>query len=155
MKGVLLLKLADLLEELPAKRFDYTVWVGPEWMGKEDLSCGTVACALGWATTMSPLRRMGLHLDKSGEVGIKPTPANGLSPGDIYDQVLNSPFYAAAYAFGISQDEACWLFSPYRRRIEGTDKPRGPRPGPNSSAKSVAKHIRKFVEWKRAQGKKR
>jgi len=54
-----LLKLADFLEKLPRKRFDYGNWIGDDWKGKADLSCGTTACALGWACAMPAFRRLG------------------------------------------------------------------------------------------------
>lgn len=67
-----LLKLADFLEKLHAdkkrrKQFDYTNWVNRAlWKGKADLSCGTTACALGWATTIPEFRKAGLRLGKNG-----------------------------------------------------------------------------------------
>lgn len=57
-----LLKLADFLEALPRKRFVYNYWVGPDWRGDKEFSCGTTACALGWATTMPAFRRLGLRM---------------------------------------------------------------------------------------------
>lgn len=56
-------KLADFLETVPKERFRYDVWVGKDWKGKPDLSCGTRACAAGWATTMPEFRRLGLRLE--------------------------------------------------------------------------------------------
>lgn len=57
-----LIKLAVFLEKLPPKRFDYGVWAGNNWKGKPDLSCGTTACALGWATTIPEFKKLGLRL---------------------------------------------------------------------------------------------
>jgi len=59
-----LLVLAAFLEKLPPDRFDFGQWVGADWKGSPDLSCGTTACALGWATTIPRFRRMGLRLYK-------------------------------------------------------------------------------------------
>lgn len=61
-----LLKLADFLEKLPRKRFDYATWVGDTWDGTplQSESCGTTACALGWAATMPLFRRLGASLKK-------------------------------------------------------------------------------------------
>lgn len=60
-----LLKLAVFLRTVPRKRFDYSVWVGTNWRGAPNLSCGTTACALGWATTMPEFRRLGLRMSRS------------------------------------------------------------------------------------------
>lgn len=57
-----LLKLAAFLEKLPPERFSLATWVGRFWAGKQDLSCGTTACAMGWAATMPEFRRLGLRL---------------------------------------------------------------------------------------------
>jgi len=35
------------LESLPPKQFYYGAYAGLDWGGKQDLSCGTAACALG------------------------------------------------------------------------------------------------------------
>lgn len=45
-------------------KFWFGSWVGYGWGGKPDLSCGTTACAVGWATTIPYLRKRGLHLIK-------------------------------------------------------------------------------------------
>ena len=58
----MLLELADLLDSLPPGRFDYSHWVSSNWEGAEDLSCGTTACAAGWATTLPSFRAKGLQL---------------------------------------------------------------------------------------------
>ena len=59
-------RLADFLRnEVPPERFDISTWVGTSakpWLGKEDLSCGTVACAMGWATQVPEFRAAGLRL---------------------------------------------------------------------------------------------
>lgn len=59
-----LLKLAAFLRTLPRRRFDYTNWVGIDWKGAKDFSCGTTACALGWATTMPAFQRLGLRMGR-------------------------------------------------------------------------------------------
>jgi hypothetical protein len=64
-----LLALARKLDTVPVERFDISTWVGMHWQGKPDLSCGTVACALGWATTIPSFRRLGLRLIE-GSVGL-------------------------------------------------------------------------------------
>ncbi len=125
-----LLKLADFLDALPRGRFSYSTWVGKNWKGKQDLSCGTTACALGWATTMPEFRKLGLRLfppqDGMGaRVGLKNRPGT-----DEYD--------AAGEVFGLGFYDTQELFVPGDR---GEDKP-----GDKATAKQVAKHIRRFVD---------
>lgn len=60
------LRLRAILKKVPRKRFDMGHWVGSDWEGAPDLSCGTSACAAGWATTDPWFRRRGLWLDSNG-----------------------------------------------------------------------------------------
>ena len=62
MRKARLLKWAEFLEQLPPKRWDYGHWVGKSWQGAPDLSCGTTACALGWACTIHSFRKLGLRM---------------------------------------------------------------------------------------------
>lgn len=118
-----LLKLADFLEKLPRKRFDYGTWVGEDWAGKQDLSCGTTACAVGWACTIPAFRRAGLKLAKTSfETG---TPTFG--------EVTS--FKAAAEFFELNMRDVDHLFNPIASHIDEF----------NATPKYVAKKIRKFV----------
>lgn len=77
-----LLKLCDYMESLPRnanKHFhmgsfsshsgDHDHWELPASPQPKDLmTCGTTACALGWATTMPTFRRLGLHFNAMGSV---------------------------------------------------------------------------------------
>lgn len=47
-------------------RFDMRSWVGRDWEGDPSLSCGTAACAAGWATTIPHFRAQGLRLTRAG-----------------------------------------------------------------------------------------
>jgi hypothetical protein len=116
-----LLKLADFLETVPRKRFDFTKWVGLDWKGKADLSCGTSACAIGWATTIPSFRKLGLKLSLNDAGG---TP------------VFNGDFGsdAVAHFFDISILDAEFLFFPLYNDL-----------GDKATPKQVAKHIREFV----------
>lgn len=88
-----LLKLADFLETLRN-------WVGDDWKGKADLSCGTTARALSWATTIPSLRRAGLRLNvDSGLV-------ENRRSGD------RDPISAAMTIFELTIDEASEIFYP-------------------------------------------
>lgn len=102
-----LLKLADFLEKLPRKKFDYDHWAGRDWEGKCDLSCGTTDCALGWATTMPLFRRLGLRL------GFEPN--KGPYPQIIYGQCKNH-YAATKNIFNLTNDDTNFLFIPWLYR---------------------------------------
>ena len=137
-----LLKLVELLEKLPRKRFDYDHWVGSDWKGKPDLSCGTTACAFGWATTIPSFRKAGLHLQ---------------SGYDYTDVIFKGRrgFWAASEFFGLSEEEAENLFSPEGSAYYMIETPfetpssyLKDAPGSDATPKQVAKHIRRFLKWK-------
>lgn len=135
-----LLKLSDLLESLPIGRFDYGHWVGCNWEGKQDLSCGTTACAAGWATTIPELREQGLVLEQDEEVGYIALVREGVE--------IAVTFGALSKVFDLEIREAIYLF---RSDVEMSsfDKYGGlPRsPPPTASATDVAQHLRNFVRW--------
>lgn len=118
-----LLKLADFLSELPRKRFYYGRWVGDNWGGKQDLSCGTTACAFGWAATMPEFRRLGLCI------------APGFLSGVVRLKDGGSSYSAAEKVFGLNPDEHDLLFLPAESGL-----------GERATPKQVAKHIREFVK---------
>lgn len=129
-----LLKLAEFLETVPRNRFkfDAITW---KWKGKQDLSCGAKACAMGWAATMPYFRKMGLRLEKfvTGE--------NELVGEVVVDKAHAGDYLeSACYLFDISYGEANFLFTPSpwdSSRLPGTATP-----------KQVAKSIRDFVARK-------
>lgn len=122
-------KLASFLETLPRERFNYNHWVGDDWKGKENLSCGTTACALGWAATMKPFRKLGLRLVM---------PENDWSPPFVALKDENFPDTPGDW--GTSQDaitevfgtESHDLFFPSDDELKATPK-------------QVAKKIRRFI----------
>lgn len=125
-------ELADFLDELPADRFDYSEWVGEDWEGDPGLSCGTVACAAGWATTLESYQNKGLRLtlfsvevpDESAECW-----GNRRTGIDAMAKVLN-----------ISYEDAALLFLPsraYRGLVA---------PGGQAVPSQVAAHIRRWIE---------
>lgn len=127
-----LLKLAAFLEKLPPERFNFGSWVGENWRGKQDLSCGTTACAMGWAATMRPFRRLGLRLIEWDGEGIAWMPGvkrNSRSVGPWHPSLVS-----AQRIFGLAMDESENLFT-YDSGL-GTN----PLPG------DVARHIRAFVK---------
>lgn len=135
-----LLKLADFLQELPRKRFDYGHWVGDNWGGAADLSCGTTACAWGWATTIPLFRKLGLRLKYrtknsiAAYVGMIEVPKK-----------FDTPSAAASRILDLAYNEYLKLFVP------GHDKTLSYHATP----KQVAKHIRNFVASKYPKKPKR
>lgn len=111
-----LLKLADFLETIPETRFDLRTWVGDSWKGKQDLSCGTTACALGWACTMPEFRKLGVRLKRGelkgpGIVGRRDSDAPAVAKhlfgiGDYDDEgsyeTYYQLFFSSAYSTGIA-----------------------------------------------------
>lgn len=130
-----LLRLAAFLRELPAKRFDYNFFVGDGWKGAQDLSCGTTACAIGWAATMPEFRRRGLRLigtsaavDYQGQEG-----GSGCADGTVEDRhTFMSGVQAGNRIFYLTEDEGHYLFYPRDNEWK-------------ASAKHVAAKIEEFV----------
>ncbi len=111
-----LLLLADFLETVPPERFDMARWTGVDWAGKSDLSCGTAACAMGWATTIPQFRKLGLKLNKFGVPEFKSYFGYG----------------AATRLFDIDFYETTYLFASYTNF--------------RHSSRNVARKIRDFID---------
>jgi len=124
-----LLVLAAFLDELPPERFDYTKWVGRDWGGAEDLSCGTVACALGWATTIPEFRELGLRL-KLGANGS----SGAVTLGDSEYASYGTSIAAAQELFCLTSLQVNLLFVPSGRALYEKSTP-----------KQVADLIRSFA----------
>lgn len=142
-----LLLLADYLDKLPPERFNYNVWVGTDWKGKWDLSCGTKACALGHACTIPELRDAGLRLVREG--------SNGVSGGIVVlaQHLAKEDFDPSNYhcsetrsVFDLTEDEFELLFVPYDHSGMTWEKRRAPNS--DATAQDVADHIRHFVKFK-------
>lgn len=141
--NVRLLKLAAFLEKLPRKRFDYASVVGYDWQGKPDLSCGTTACAIGWAAAMPQFQKLGLKLD------FDPVYGNSRLEGGV----AKGKYNPGTAIFEISDDEWDYLFQPGWNLTDdaGTDLPLPVAPDADATPKQVAKHIRRFVAWRKKQ----
>ncbi len=146
-----LLKLADFLDTLPPERFRYDRWVGDSWKGMQDLSCGTTACALGWAATMPAFRKLGLRLfeiedggKKTGFCALEGTPYNKYSS---YSTLSSYSLDAAMEIFGLSRSEASFIFYPGSEYFLPEETIYSP--GRDAPASEVAKHIRNFVTIRR------
>lgn len=128
-----LLMLASFLERLPPERFNFR-----RWASEEDLnSCGTTACALGWATTIPAFKELGLCLFRPKDhvwVGLRQDIGN---PNIHLSEFAER---AAAAVFGVTPEQFMILFTP--------DDEDGLSPPPNVTAIGMAAHIRKCVaEW--------
>lgn len=135
-----LLKLAAKLEKLPRKRFDYASIVGYGWKGAQNLSCGTTACAIGWAATMPEFRRLGLRLERD-----KWSTAAYVAENDVRE-------FGGLVCFSLTQNDWRYLFQP---SYDGTNYMDGSTCYNDLPAtvtpKQVAKHIRKFVAAREAK----
>lgn len=134
-----LLKLADKLDSLPPARFKYSSWVGDDWKGKPDLSCGTTACAIGWGTTMPVLRRAGLGLYGIGTPMVKVDAEEARLCGMSEGEKTNSYYSIGRQLFAIDSQQFADLFMA-GGNASGSDSDW------NKSAKEIAKRIRDFVD---------
>lgn len=116
-----LLKLADFLESgVPPKRFNMDLWGDGNERGTP--ACGTVACALGWASAVPSLRRAGVELRHSG------SPSWSEFTG-------GSPRSVGRHVFDMTDDQFTDIFAP-----PDTHLLRGKR-----ALGVVARRIRKLV----------
>ncbi len=135
-----LLKLADFLQTLPRQKFDYTSWIGDNWNGESLMTCGTTACALGWATAMPEFRRVGLQMEKIHD---------DYDPRSFYGQVClkDNPGCgeeeAGMQVFGLTSDEFNFVFVPVNLENRNEN---------GATPKQVASKIRKFVKARKAIG---
>lgn len=137
-----LLKLADLLDTVPRKRFNISSWASSKFCGKpkepEHNECNTTACAMGWATTLPVFKRAGLKLR---------LPENKLNYDGCMILTMAKKHMcstylthmdAAAAVCGISYHEAQQLFD--------VEDPSTGKPRSRETPKQVARRIRKFVK---------
>lgn len=125
MRADLLIELANYLDTVPENRFNYATWTSNDW-NKDPHTCGTTACALGWATQIPSFKKLGLRFTPYGNVSTSMTADGYESAGD--------PTEVAAGIFEITIRDAHYLFNPYTNWL-----------GVRSSPARVADHIRRFV----------
>jgi len=125
-----ILRLADFVEKLPRKRFDFRHFVGGDWKGDKELSCGTTACALGWSTAIIYFRRLGLSIRSRGEYKGQVVLKGKLGYQRIADKV-----------FGITEQEFNQLFIP----VYPLDETHGYLNG-GATPKQWARHARRLVK---------
>jgi hypothetical protein len=138
----------DLLELLAAKLetetripFDYGYWVGNDWDGNPELLCGTTVCAGGLATTIPEFRDLGLRLEMHQGAA-----ALILDNSDHYCEGSS----ALAHLLSLTYEEAAFIFLPMEYPPNDCELT-GHSPNPDATARQMAAHIRRFVEWKRGQ----
>lgn len=130
-----LLKLAKFLDKLPREKFDFSTITTlgkksmPEALKAGKHFCGTVGCAIGWMPACFPRDVMWEPHEGGREY---------LSPDVILrrDPVFRD-FGAAEYYFGLSYEEARYVFVPLGHGNSLSD---------TATPKQVAKHIRDFVK---------
>jgi hypothetical protein len=142
-----LLYLADHLDIMPPERFDFSHFVGLNWKGRPDLSCGTTACGLGFATTLPLFRELGLVLKSlplsNGRLFGYPTLADYHDRSDIDVSVeINA---ATEVIFGIDARETDFLFMP-KENLDLCRFDENELLSQSATTKELAAHIRKFVE---------
>lgn len=146
----LLTTLARALTEVPEGQFEFNRWAGEGWTGTTDLSCGTPACAIGWATTMPEFQALGLRLVKvRGQVGVTNREIFA-DEADHFDAFTES-IRTIKHLFGLTHDQAIRLFTPHDEPEFGEDGK--PRPigsdgclWPRATPAEVGAHITRFVE---------
>ncbi len=156
-----MLSLADFLDNLQPGRFKFSSWVGGDWGGLPDLSCGTTACGLGWASAMPEFQALGLVL--SNKVVVWAPSSVPIHPR-LKDDDTRDFFHATAHAteviFGITMEETEFLFTPTENvndeegavdpedMLDPEDEGDDGRLSRRATAKRLARHIRAFVEYK-------
>lgn len=121
MNKELLLVLATHLETaVPEERFNFREIFSGNFKGREDLSCGASACAVGWAITNPVLNAAGINL-------------KGLEGKDQW-VVQPELWVRARVAFGLTIWQMEYLFDPASGGMRYS-----------AHAHEVAKHVREFV----------
>jgi hypothetical protein len=129
-----LLSLAKFLRKVPREQFDFGIWIESSDL-KTPLSlgaCGTLGCALGWASAMPEFNALGLTNDGLSLRYIPP----GNKPGVHYR------YDVASYnIFGLSHGEYFKLFCEGYKLPKVKNITRDSRPGPRTIANSIAQYV--------------
>lgn len=153
-------RLGLLTKELrvwPSEQFFFGEWVGDDWGGMPDLSCGTTGCAVGVASTMPVFRALGLRLartDTAENGGIGYVTIEGTDPirMDWSDGInhFKTSLRAAMTIFDLTYTEASYLFlpeyGPYDLGYDGSVE-LNYSPNENASAIEVADHIDRYIQF--------
>jgi hypothetical protein len=125
---------------VPPERFDFNRWVGNDWGGKWDLSCGTVACSIGFSTTIPYLRKLGLRLFRNLYGSYIPTALTPDTNG-VYSYTVSEHEQSVCQLLGITNREYNWLFVP--SAVSGADNL--PTTATNIE---VADRLAHFIDWR-------
>ncbi len=135
-----LLKLAEVLDNVPVEKFDFGSWGKFNSKGNFDLSCGSTACAIGWASTIPEFQELGLKICYANNSGVR-VPA-------YFRTALWRPLFqgrvdfdAVAELFDISPGDAWILFAPASDNYESEDG----FLSEDATPQQVAAHIRAYV----------
>jgi hypothetical protein len=142
-----LLKLADLLEEDAdnpnGMKFNMGVWGKTKVDGKLGVDCGTQGCAMGLAALSGIFKRQGLRYRY--EQTYDPTTPWNHDAKEILEMAIfhvdhpeDDELIAAAYLFGITMQDADYLFTP-----DGKNPTTGKK-----AERRTAQKIREFVAGK-------
>lgn len=118
-----LLKLADFLDKLPRKSFNFAKFA-------EQTDCGTVACALGWCPVL--FKRLGVKYFQIGPM----TNVSTVSIKKGYDERFG--FAVGEVLFGLTRHQSYLLFDPISSGL-----------GQDATPKQVAKRIRTFIKTRK------
>jgi len=148
-----LLKLSTLLDGLKGSQFDYGRWcttkvwlpLGTDLLKAKAISCGTSACALGWAPSLPFAQRLGYKLIATGRLT-----CHGVSSVFVRNGHVEDGSNVARELFDVDSEEFRFLFMPifsYHARLADRGLVGG-RLTPDASPQQVAEHIRLFVKQK-------
>lgn len=145
-----LLFLCDFLERLPNKKFNFGYWIdNSSWRGLDIPTavkidnlfhkCGTTGCAMGWACMLPKFKRLGLRMGKA---------APHIKGQREVDEYGSSGTLAIQQLFGVSKEEASYMFVSGQPHPEDAMGDTRYSPDSDASAKQVARHLRKFAKEK-------
>lgn len=126
-----LLKLADYLDVLPEKQFDFSrVSDSTGEDESKDYSCGSVGCAVGHTPYIWPelVKFNGLNLSLLN---------------NSYEETFVNYLNVAMFLFDLDLDDSMFLFSPPGKK-EGDG-----RLSSNATPKQVSDRIRQFIEQRK------
>lgn len=114
MKRKLLLRAAEVLAQIPEKRFDLDRWVRgtaeacllDDKKVNKEAKCGTVACAGGWLGLTKEFNNLGLRFEKQGTYPWQHVELSYTKK----DYHTTNPFTALEKLFGLTEDQAEALF---------------------------------------------
>lgn len=98
-------QLAKLLKTIPDSNFNLDYWRSEDVSKKsisEELQCGTVCCAVGWACSYKPFNKAGLYYSEGSPNYKCEVTSTNLTDWDAVETF-----------FGLNRDTVVYLFSDY------------------------------------------